>query len=67
MKMDIAILKFTVFALGLVIVGLIVKPVFSPGTSWTEDRAVPSRKLRQSCSKLVLMLCLVLMKGSLAP
>jgi hypothetical protein len=27
-KMDIAILKFTVFAFGLVIVGLFVKPVF---------------------------------------
>lgn len=36
--MDIAILKFTVFACGPVSVGFLVKQIFLLGTSWVSDR-----------------------------
>ena len=67
--MDIAILKFTVFALGLVIVGLIVKPVFfskykldrGPGCSLQEAKTELFQAGADASDRLVFM------KGSQAP
>ena len=67
--MDIAILKFTVFALGLVIVGLIVKPVFF---IWYELDRGPGCTLQEAKTELFQASTdaldrLVFMKGSQAP
>ncbi len=69
MKMEIAILKFTVFAFGLVIVGLFVKPVFF---TWYELDSCPGFTLQKAKTELFqagtdVLELLVFMKGSQAP
>ena len=69
MKMDIAILKFTVFAFGLVIVSLFVKPVFC---TWDELGSGPGFTLQEAKTELFqagtdALDSLVFMKGSQAP
>ena len=69
MILNIAILKFTVFALGLVIVGLSVKPVFF--TWYALDRR-PGCTLQEAMTELFqagsdALDRLVFMKGSQAP
>ena len=69
MILNIAILKFTVFALGLVIVGLSVKPVFF---TWYELHSGPGFTLQKAKTELFqagsdALERLVFMKGSQAP
>ncbi|MDE0434129.1 MAG: hypothetical protein OXH92_08970 [Bryobacterales bacterium] len=68
MKMDIAILKLTFFALGFVIVGLLVKPVFF--TRYDSDNG-PGFILQEAKTELFqagtdVLDRLVFMKGSQA-